>query len=205
MLSAFGLRILGWGWQSMKHAEALHVPDDFWLRPETRSALRSRDVGSLFRLFKRYVGASQTKIGSAVRMEQGYVSKVMAGRRSVTAIDVLERIADGCRMPDECRMLLGLAPAKGPLQWQAPAPPPDSHGDTGMFRREMLRLSAASTGLLVDAPSSARRLVGARVPDLLRERAARLRHLDDILGGGDTYRGYLAECQATTTLLKDGR
>lgn len=34
----------------------------------------------------------------------------MRGKRNVTAIDVLERIADGCNIPDGCRALLGLAP-----------------------------------------------------------------------------------------------
>src|SRR5262245_4604032 len=34
----------------------------------------------------------------------------MNGKRQVTAIDVLERIADGLAMPDLARMRLGLAP-----------------------------------------------------------------------------------------------
>ncbi|MGH3714625.1 MAG: hypothetical protein ACRDT4_14370 [Micromonosporaceae bacterium] len=68
----------------------------------------------------------------------------------------------------------------------------------------MLPLAGAS--LTTDAPTGAAgRRIGSRVPDQLRERAARLRRLDDVLGGGDTYRAYLAEYRATAALLKHGR
>lgn len=40
-----------------------------------------------------------------------YISRIIAGRK-VTSIDVLERIADGCGIPDESRMTLGLAPRR---------------------------------------------------------------------------------------------
>ncbi|MGH2600306.1 MAG: hypothetical protein ACRDJ9_13090, partial [Dehalococcoidia bacterium] len=125
----------------------------------------------------------------------------------ITAIDVIERIADGCAMPDESRMLLGLAPRH--RQWIGPATcgsDSASNGDTGVLRRDFLMLSLAGAGLAVDVPSgTAGRRVGSRVPAQLRERAARLRRLDDVLGGGDTYRAYLAEYRATAALLKDGR
>jgi hypothetical protein len=42
------------------------------------------------------------------------------------------------------------------------------------------------------------------VPEVLARRTARLRRLDDVLGGGDTARVYLAECQATKTILRNG-
>ncbi|MEU0845743.1 XRE family transcriptional regulator [Streptomyces sp. NPDC005962] len=42
------------------------------------------------------------------------------------------------------------------------------------------------------------------MPDQLRQRTARLRRLDDVLGGGDTYRVYLGEYQATKTMLREG-
>ncbi|WP_254885575.1 hypothetical protein [Streptomyces sp. NA02950] len=38
----------------------------------------------------------------------------------------------------------------------------------------------------------------------MRQRTARLRRLDDVLGGGDTYRVYLGEYQATKTMLREG-
>src|SRR5439155_20817791 len=36
--------------------------------------------------------------------------KVMSGKRAIITIELLERIADGCNMPDDVRVLLGLAP-----------------------------------------------------------------------------------------------
>ncbi|WBB94500.1 helix-turn-helix transcriptional regulator [Verrucosispora sp. WMMC514] len=87
----------------------LRIPDGLWSHKDIRAALVARDIGALFRLIARHTGASQTRIGAAVGLEQGYVSRIVAGRR-VTSIDVLERIADGCGMPDESRMTLGLAP-----------------------------------------------------------------------------------------------
>jgi hypothetical protein len=44
-------------------------------------------------------------------MGQGRVNEIVNGRRQVTQIDVFERIADGLNMPDEPRVLMGLAPA----------------------------------------------------------------------------------------------
>ncbi|MFF5215942.1 helix-turn-helix domain-containing protein [Micromonospora sp. NPDC000442] len=91
--------------------DQLRIPDDLWSREDIRAALAARDVGALFRLLARHTGASQTRIGAAVGLEQGYVSRIIAGRK-VTSIEVLERIADGCGMPDESRMTLGLAPGQ---------------------------------------------------------------------------------------------
>ncbi|MEV1145278.1 helix-turn-helix transcriptional regulator [Micromonospora sp. NPDC049799] len=87
----------------------LRIPDNLWSREDIHVVLAARDIGALFRLLARHTGASQTRIGAAVGLEQGYVSRIIAGRR-VTSIDVLERIANGCGMPDEARMALGLAP-----------------------------------------------------------------------------------------------
>jgi transcriptional regulator with XRE-family HTH domain len=104
-------------------SDPLTVPDEFWDRDDVRSALVERDIGSLFRLLRRHTGASQTQIGIAAGLEQGYVSRVMAGRK-VMAIDVLERIADGIGMPDACRLVLGLAPCSGPVGVESGERPP---------------------------------------------------------------------------------
>ncbi|MGH3734215.1 MAG: helix-turn-helix domain-containing protein [Micromonosporaceae bacterium] len=182
----------------------LTIPGDFWPRPPVRDALRRRDIGALFHLFKRYAGASQTRIGTAVGLEQGYVSKVMTGRRTITAIDVLERIADGCAMPDESRMLLGLAPRLSSWKPAGAHISDSANGDDGVLRRNLLMLPLA--GIALDIPDGAiGRRIGSRVPTQLRQRAARLRRLDGVLGGGDTYRAYLSEYRATATLLKNGR
>lgn len=89
----------------------LQVPDDLWSHKGMRAALQARDIGAMFRLLVQHTGASQTRISAAVGLEQGYVSRIIAGRK-VTSIDVLERIADGCGMPDDARIALGLAPRR---------------------------------------------------------------------------------------------
>ncbi|MGK5675969.1 helix-turn-helix domain-containing protein [Micromonospora sp. URMC 106] len=143
--------------------DQLQIPADLWSREDVRIALQARDIGTLFRLVARHTGASQTRIGAAVGLEQGYVSRVIAGRK-VTSIDVLERIADGCGMPDEARMTLGLAPrrracrpdmAAGPSSRQSDVPVTRSwredvraavqlwEGDVN--RREMLRQAVFSS------------------------------------------------------------
>jgi hypothetical protein len=45
--------------------------------------------------------------------------------------------------------------------------------------------------------------VGLDLPDILRNRTARLRKLDDVLGGGDTFKLYLAEYTNTQSLISN--
>ncbi|MCX5196878.1 helix-turn-helix domain-containing protein [Streptomyces sp. NBC_00249] len=73
-------------------------------------------------------------------------------------------------------------------------------------RRDFISLSAGA-GLAVIQPSSllrpGRRLA-ADVPRHLAQRTARLRRLDDFMGGGDTYRLYMGELAETTRLVGEG-
>jgi transcriptional regulator with XRE-family HTH domain len=94
----------------MSAFEPLQVPASFWQRNDVNDALTRRDIGTLFQLLRQYAGASQQKIGVAVDLQQGSVSQIMNGERAVTRLDVLERIANGLAMPDDARILLGLAP-----------------------------------------------------------------------------------------------
>ncbi|HEU5473847.1 MAG TPA: hypothetical protein VFV67_24645 [Actinophytocola sp.] len=89
---------------------AVELPQWAWQRPDMRSALRQRDVGALLRGVQQYTGASQGRIAVAVGMLQGRVSEIVRGMRTVTALESFERIAAGLDMPDDARMLLGLAP-----------------------------------------------------------------------------------------------
>lgn len=93
-------------------AQEIYIPDWAWQRPETRSLLRERDVPKLFGLAKSHGGASQARIAAATGLSQPRVNEIMKGRRDVTSIDVLERIAVGLNMPDDARITLGLAPQK---------------------------------------------------------------------------------------------
>jgi predicted XRE-type DNA-binding protein len=88
----------------------LHLPQAFWDAPETTRALHERDVQTLLRLVHTS-GISQQRIAAAVTLQQGRVSEIIAGRRSVSAFEVVERLAAGLCMPDPARAALGLAPA----------------------------------------------------------------------------------------------
>lgn len=90
----------------------IDLPDWAWERAEVREALRSRDMGAVFRHVQQYAGASQARIASAAGMTQARVNEIINGRREVSRLDVYERIADGLRMPDDARHLLGLAASR---------------------------------------------------------------------------------------------
>jgi transcriptional regulator with XRE-family HTH domain len=119
--------------------EPVRLPDQVWDRPETRAALRDRRIGYLFGLARKYAGASQTRIANVTGMDQGQVSRMIQGDRRVTAIQVLERVARGFTMPDQARVLLGLAPESLPDGGDAgmePAGPGLAAGqDAGPSRR----------------------------------------------------------------------
>jgi len=90
--------------------EPLSIPAWAWQRDELRAVLRCRDIGGLFRLAQRYGGVSQSRLAVATGLLQGRISEIIKGTRMVTTLEVFERIADGLGMPDEARILLGLAP-----------------------------------------------------------------------------------------------
>lgn len=90
--------------------EPIAIPAWAWKREEMRRILQKRDVAGLLRFAQQYGGASQTRLAAATGIAQGRISEVLNGRKRVTAFEVFERIADGLGMPDQARMLLGLAP-----------------------------------------------------------------------------------------------
>lgn len=76
--------------------------------------------------------------------------------------------------------------------------------DTGGMRR---RDFVAAAGVAVALPHQRLtfgRRVGADLPAQLVTRTARLRRLDDFLGGADTHRLYAAEVDSTKALIRDG-
>ncbi|HCU52205.1 MAG TPA: hypothetical protein DGG94_20820 [Micromonosporaceae bacterium] len=187
--------------------KTLRVPDTFWSREQVHVALREREIGSLFGLLQRYLGASQTQIGSAVEMEQGNVSRIMKGRR-VVAIDVLDRIAIRLEMPDSCRMLLGLAPRSA--VWRryigkalsisengaAEADEPTAERVDTVYRRDFITLAGAAAMPFADlsgihdmslpdtALSQSVTHIGASDVESLVAARARYEYMYRIVGGG---------------------
>jgi len=89
------------------------MPPAAWHSEEAHKLLAVRDVGALFRLAQRF-GISQGRLSAATSIPQGRISEILHGKRQVTSLELFERIANGLDMPDDCRMLLGLAPTKPP-------------------------------------------------------------------------------------------
>ncbi|MHA4950719.1 helix-turn-helix domain-containing protein [Micromonospora sp. SD19] len=213
--------------------DPLRIPEDAWSHGEVLTALAARDIGGLFRWITSLTGASQGRIGAAVGLEQGYVSRIMAGRK-VTSIDVLERIADGCRMPDQARTAMGLAPRQttpptGPDRrtpsepvhrtWQEDVRSAAELWRGDVNRREVLRQVAfSSAGYTLPAlrwftapdpapvTQSGRNTVGQPEIDTIRAMTATYRQLDNQYGGGHA-RDTVVRClhQEVTPLLTDGR
>lgn len=93
------------------------VPTAFWRRAEVCGALTRRDVAELFRLFLAgFPDCTQTRLALLTGHDRSDISNWVRGIRQsrVSDIEVLTRIADGLQLPDEARLLLGLASA-GPV------------------------------------------------------------------------------------------
>lgn len=168
-------------------------------RPDMRAALAAHDFGTVFFLARAEAGISYSLIASECGIKPERVGTLAKGRGGVTTFEKIVRIADTFRIPGH---MVGLAPRP----WETPPEPAADSKEDDVQRRQILKTSAAA-GLAAGLPdltrSSPGRRVSADFPERLRQRTARLRRLDDVLGGGDTYRTYLAEYQATRVSLRD--
>jgi tetratricopeptide (TPR) repeat protein len=166
-------------------------------------ALAGHDFGTVFRLARRHAGISYSRIAAACDIKPERVGTLARGRGRITTFSKIAEIADALRIPGH---MVGLAPRP----WEAGDVPTDQYaaenGPTSVRRRSILQV-ASTAGLAAALPALHRPPAPKRVTiqDVrrLKERTARLRRLDDILGGGDTYRVYLGEYQATKAMLRD--
>lgn len=74
--------------------------------PELIDACRARDFSRIFRLLKARAGLYPSAIARRCDLTPSRVGEVIAGRRQLLHMDVVERIADGLRIPGH---MLGLA------------------------------------------------------------------------------------------------
>lgn len=186
-----------------------HVLD----RPDMRAALAAHDFGRVFSLARAWGQVSYSRIAAECDIKPERVGKLAKGIGAITSFEKIAQIADALRIPGHLVHL-------GPRPWES-APPPGmlpgtpariaaAHlvGDQTVLRRDFLRTSAVGAGLVLGLSDLKQpefgHHIGHEVPDQLRQRAARLRRLDDILGGGDTYRVYLGEYQGTKSLIREG-
>ncbi|MBT2400227.1 helix-turn-helix domain-containing protein [Streptomyces sp. ISL-100] len=91
------------------------LPPELLTSAEWQEACRRRDFARVFRLVKIKAGIYPSRIAALCGMTPSRVGEVMAGRRALAHIDVIERVADGLRIPGA---MLGLAHRP----WEIPAP-----------------------------------------------------------------------------------
>ncbi|MFB7649334.1 XRE family transcriptional regulator [Streptomyces sp. NPDC056084] len=106
----------------MREVEWSPLPPRLLELPEMVSACRARDFGTVFALAQR-AGLYPSRIARLCDMTPSRVSEVIANKRTVTQIGVIERIADGIGIPGA---MLGLAARpweadQGPTQVTAPS------------------------------------------------------------------------------------
>lgn len=170
---------------------------------DMQRALRAHDFGKVFRLARERAGISYSKIAAECDIKPDRVGTLARGHGRITSFEKIVQIADALRVPGR---VVGLAPRP----WEADAVPAGTssiENGPNLHRRTILK-AATTTGLAAALPAlhhpkAPKRIDNAYV-DRLRARTARLRRLDDILGGGDTHRVYLGEVQYTKRLLRDG-
>ncbi|MFD7964383.1 XRE family transcriptional regulator [Streptomyces zaomyceticus] len=170
---------------------------------DVQRALHSHDFGTVFRIAREKAGISYSKIATECDIKPDRGGTLARGTGRITSFEKIVQIADALRVPGH---MVGLAPRP----WEAdvaPAAPSTTNGPPQLHRRTVLQVATA-TGLAAALPAlhhdpPPNRITDAYV-DRLRERTARLRKLDDVLCGGDTYRVYLGEVQRTKALLRTG-
>ncbi|MCX4862367.1 helix-turn-helix domain-containing protein [Streptomyces canus] len=177
------------------------LPRDLLADEEMQRALAEHDFGRVFRLARERAGLSYSRIAAECDIKPERVGSLARGRGRITTFAKIVEIADALRVPGH---LVGLAPRP----WETKALPAHMQSKeigTTVRRRSILQ-AATTTGLAAALPALHSPAAPAQITsgyvDQLRARTARLRRLDDILGGGDTYRVYLSEYQRTKQLLR---
>ncbi|MGW1016168.1 helix-turn-helix domain-containing protein [Streptomyces niveus] len=95
------------------------LPAELLASAEWQEACRGRDFARIFRLVKVKAGIYPSRIAALCGMTPSRVGEIMAGRRGLAHIDVIERVADGLCIPGA---LLGLWPTGPGRSPPRPAP-----------------------------------------------------------------------------------
>ncbi|GAA4016497.1 hypothetical protein GCM10022384_69430 [Streptomyces marokkonensis] len=178
------------------------LPTELLNDGELQRALSEHDFGTVFRLARSRAGIPYARIAEACDIKPIRVGEVARGQGQITTFAKVVAITDALRVPGH---MVGLAPRP----WEGNGSPGNENAPengTAVRRRTVLQ-AATTAGLAAALPALHRPTAPLHVTtgyvDQLRQRTARLRRLDEILGGGDTYRVYLSEYQSTKSLLRD--
>ncbi len=168
-------------------------PPDLWQRPDMIIALADRDIGTTFRIYRRWTGITQQDLAEMIGgIAQPRISAIERGREQVMSLNLIQRIASGLGVPGH---LLGLAPEVMDETCSA------IH-DEDVQRREFHRLAASVlTGAALDWPDATWEVAASppggvdapvRIGDSdvarYRKHLEWLYELDNTYGGGAAYR-----------------
>ncbi|MFD5024149.1 XRE family transcriptional regulator [Streptomyces sp. NPDC058373] len=175
------------------------LPRDLLSSPDMREALEAHDFGTVFRLARARGGISYSKTAAECDIKPERVGALARGNGRITSFDKVVAISDALRVPGG---LLGLASRL----WEVPTPATSTtsaENRSDMRRRTFVQAASGLAAALPVRTAPGVQRLGPSDIEALRARTARLRRLDTVLGGGDTYRVYLGEYQATKALTRD--
>ncbi|MFE6691475.1 hypothetical protein ACFVFQ_34015 [Streptomyces sp. NPDC057743] len=112
------------------------LPARLLTNPEMINACRVRDFSRVFRLMKRYAGVYPSMIARLCDLTPSRVAEVVAGQRRLRHMDVIERVADGLRIPGH---MVGLARRT----WETSAPLEAAEREPDPQAAELERASTA--------------------------------------------------------------
>lgn len=151
---------------------------------------------------RKAAGLSQERLAEVIGVER---TTVMRWERGKTTPQPWARpkLASALGVSDQALSEL-LVDNAAELEMAALTPEPTAEEVETLLRRDFI---GSAAGLALWLPSATRPTFGRQLGSVeaaqLRERTARLRRLDDVLGGADTYRLYAAELASTTVLAAD--
>ncbi|NEA73207.1 helix-turn-helix transcriptional regulator [Streptomyces sp. SID13588] len=162
-------------------------------------------IGPLLRQLREATGRTQQQLAADLSLrrshpvEQGMISRWENEERLPDPVS-RQLLADEFAVPLDqlCRAVVAARRLRRRHHHEDQEPDVD--------RRQFISASAgAGVAAIQLLPRlDAGRRLGAKTGHQLRQRTARLRRLDDFVGGGDTYTLYCAELTATTTLAAEG-
>ncbi|MFJ8331038.1 hypothetical protein [Streptomyces sp. NPDC094437] len=177
------------------------LPVSLLTDPVMIEACRTRDFGRVFHLVKARAGIYPSMIARRCDLTPSRVGEVIAGRRQLLHMDVIERISDGLRIPGH---LLGLArrswetPPHLTVRPREPARPPAPLDTEGAARLP----GADVDGILALAAGGE---VGPSTLDALHSSIADYWRRDDEHGGETLRPAVVGQLRYVVELLKEQR
>jgi transcriptional regulator with XRE-family HTH domain len=111
--------------QTQAAAGSYTVSPELLAREEFQAACRAREFAELFRLMRKYDGASQDRIASpGDGLTQSRVSRIMRGSDHIASLELIQRISDALHIPGA---YFGLASRP----WEADTAPSSHPSGTG--------------------------------------------------------------------------